>query len=69
VSGRELLELLGPRFYRKAAESVRAHGDPTTGALAVVGQISERFGEARRILNTVTDHYLFPIRERWFGTA
>lgn len=69
VSGRELLEFLGPRFYRRAAASVRAHGDPTTNALAVVGQISERFGEARRILNTVTDYYLFPVRERWFGMS
>jgi hypothetical protein len=67
VSGRELLEFLGPRFYRRAAESVRAHGDPTTNALAVVDQISERFGEARRILNTVTDQYLFPLRGQWFG--
>jgi hypothetical protein len=67
VSGRELLEFLGPRFYQRAAASVRAHGDPTTSALAVVGQISERFSEARRILNAVTDHYLFPLRERWFG--
>jgi hypothetical protein len=67
LSGRELLELLGPRFYHRAAESVRAHGYPTTSALAVVDQISERFAEARRILNTVTDRYLFPVRERWFG--
>ncbi len=67
VNGRELLEFLGPRFYRRAAESVRARGDPTTSSLAVVDQISERFGEARRILNTATDHYLFPIRGRWFG--
>ncbi len=67
VSGRELLEFLGPRFYRQAAESVRALGGPITGALAVVDQMSERFSEARRILNAVTDQYLFPIRGRWFG--
>ena len=67
VSGRELLEFLGPRFYRRAAESVRAHGDPMTNALAVVDQIGERFGEARRILNAVTDQYLFPLRASWFG--
>lgn len=67
VSGRELLEFLGPRFYRRAADSVRAQGDPTTSAFAVVGQISERFSDARRVLNAVTDQYLFPIRGRWFG--
>jgi hypothetical protein len=67
VSGRELLEFLGPRFYRRAGELVRAHGGPTTGALGVVDQISERFGEARRILTAVTDQYLFPVRGRWFG--
>ncbi len=67
VSGRELLEFLGPRFYRRASESVRAHGDPMTSGLDVVNQIGERFGDARRILNAVTDQYLFPIRQRWFG--
>ena len=35
-------------------------GIQSTAALAVVDQISERFGEARRILNAVTDQYLFP---------
>ena len=66
-AGRELLEFLGPRFYRQAAASVRAYGAPSTAGLAVVDEISERFDDARRILNAVTDQYLFPIRERWFG--
>ena len=29
--------------------------------------IAEQFTDARRILNAVTDAYLFPLRERWFG--
>ncbi len=66
-AGRELLEFLGPRFYRCAVACVRAYGEPSTGGLAVVNEISERFDDARRILNTVTDQYLFPLRERWFG--
>jgi hypothetical protein len=40
-----------------------------TSGLDVVNQIGERFGDARRILNAVTDQYLFPIRQRWFGTG
>jgi hypothetical protein len=67
LAGRELLEFLGPRYYRRAVASLRAYGEPSTGGLAVVNEISERFDDARRILNTVTDQYLFPIRERWFG--
>jgi hypothetical protein len=69
MNGREFLEFLGPRFYRRAAELVRAHGDPMTSGLDVVNQIGERFGEARRILNTVTDQYLFPMRPHWFGAG
>jgi hypothetical protein len=26
-------------------------------------------GDARRLLNAVTDRYLFPLREQWFGTS
>ncbi len=59
-AGRELLEFLGPRFYRCAVACVRAYGEPSTGGSAVVNEISERFDDARRILNTVTDQYLFP---------
>lgn len=28
--------------------------------------MAERFGQARRVLNLVTDRYLFPFRARWF---
>ncbi len=67
AGGRELLEFLGPRFYGKAAASVRVHGEAFTDELAVMSEIGERFDDARRILNAVTDHYLFPLRDRWFG--
>src|SRR5438270_13019844 len=69
--GRQLLELLGPRWYRAAAKSVRTHAfdQPVPATVAVVEKVAERFLDARRILNTVTDHYLFPLRQRWFGVS
>jgi hypothetical protein len=67
AAGQELLEELGRRFYASAVRSARAHGAPATWGLAVVEQVGERFQEARRVLNVVTDWYLFPLRERWFG--
>jgi hypothetical protein len=59
-----LLEELGQRWYRLAAAAV-----PTASRdLDVVGQLgSGRFGEARRVLNVMTDRYLWPQRGRWFG--
>jgi hypothetical protein len=65
--GPTVLEALGPRWYRMAAASVKAHGGPVTPGVAVVERIGARFGDARRVLNTVTDYYLYPLRERWFG--
>jgi hypothetical protein len=53
-----LLELLGRRWYRLA----RA-GSP---ALQVVGEVADRFAEARRVLNLVADRHLSGHRERWF---
>jgi len=29
--------------------------------------LAERFSDARRILNLITDTYLFRLREQWFG--
>lgn len=58
----ELLETLGRRWYRLAATTAAA-------PLPVVADVARRFGEARRVLNVVTDWYLFPLRERWFGRA
>lgn len=59
-----LLEYLGERWYRLA---VRAAAHPSTGT-AVVETVAERFGQARRVLNHLTDRYLFPFRDQWFPT-
>ncbi|HWB73174.1 MAG TPA: hypothetical protein VG452_13240 [Egibacteraceae bacterium] len=58
-----LLEQLGARWYRLAA---RALSGPATGAVQVVDDVAERFGDARRVLNHLTDRYLFPFRADWF---
>jgi hypothetical protein len=67
LDGLELLEELGRRFYRLAVRSARSYGAPSTVGWTAVGQIAQRFRDARRALNVVTDWYLFPLRERWFG--
>ena len=38
-----------------------------SGSVEVLAAIADQFTDARRILNVVTDTYLFPLRERWFG--
>ncbi len=60
----ELLERLGRRWYRLAYELVPA---PLPASLRVLGELDERFGDARRILNVLTDRYLFPFRSQWFA--
>jgi hypothetical protein len=59
----ELLELLGARWYRLAAQLSPA----PSGSVRALGAIAEGFSDARRVLNVVTDTYLFPVREQWFG--
>jgi hypothetical protein len=61
-----LLEELGRRWYRAADRlvPVRAGWD-----MAVVADLADRFGDARRVLNVVTDRYLFPFRQAWFGVG
>jgi hypothetical protein len=61
-----LLEELGRRWYRLCANAVPP---PRSRDLDVVAELSIRFSEGRRILNLVTDRYLFPLRDRWFGPA
>jgi hypothetical protein len=56
-----LLEVLGGRWYRLA---VRAGGVGGPWAERVVGAMAERFVDARRALNLVTDRHLFPVRDR-----
>jgi hypothetical protein len=59
----ELLEVLGARWYRLAT---RLSPVPS-GSVEALDAIAEGFTDARRILNVVTDTYLFPLREQWFG--
>jgi hypothetical protein len=60
-----LLERLGRRAYRIAQRSAD-RGTPMTQVLATV---SENFAAARRLLNFLTDRYLFPQRQHWFGVG
>lgn len=60
----DLLEQLGRRWYRAAFDLLPR---PVPRNLAAVGELSERFGQARRFLSLVTERYLFPHRGRWFG--
>ena len=53
-----LLELLGRRWYRLA--------HARSPALQVVGEVADRFEEARRVLNLLADRHLSGHRERWF---
>src|SRR6266568_3663424 len=56
--GVALLERLGRRWYRLAYQSAPVR----TAPLRVMDEVAERFDQARRILNLVTDTYLFPFR-------
>jgi hypothetical protein len=58
-----LLERVGRRAYRIAHRTAGRRGAMTE----VLGTVSENFAAARRVLNFVTDRYLFPQRQRWFG--
>jgi len=57
-----LLEQLGRRAYRIAHRAA----DRGSGT-SVLADVSERFAAARRLLNFLTDRYLFPMRRQWFG--
>jgi hypothetical protein len=61
-----LFELLGATWYRAAARLAAGAGLPLTGTFSVVDEVAGQFREARRVLNAVTDRYLFPLRSRWF---
>jgi hypothetical protein len=58
-----LLEQLGRRAYRIAQQGAD-RGAPMAG---VLGDVSENFAVARRVLNFMTDRYLYPMRRQWFG--
>jgi hypothetical protein len=54
-----LLEVLGTRWYRLAAAPL----EPAPASR--LSAIADRFVEARRALNLITDRYLFPVRNGW----
>jgi hypothetical protein len=56
-----VLSILGPRWYRLAAEQV-----PHRSFSAPLHRAADRFEPARRFLAVVTDRYLFPMRAGWF---
>ena len=58
----ELLEHLGARWYRAARDLAPV----ATARLTVVGEVADRFRQARRVLNHVADRYLFPPGNPWF---
>ena len=35
--------------------------------MPIVAEVAEQFDLARRVLNFMTDRYLFPVRDNWFG--
>lgn len=57
-----LFEHLGHRWYRQACSRVPAVSDQ----IAVVAEVAERFHQARRVLNHITDEYLFRVGNPWF---
>lgn len=58
-----LLEQLGRRSYHLAWRATATIGGERP---ALLGDVAEGFGQARRLLNFLTDRYLFPFREQWF---
>ena len=60
-----LLEQLGRRAYRIAIQGA----DRRAAMAGVLAEVSENFAAARRVLNFLTDRYLFPMRRQWFGTG
>lgn len=59
-----LLRVCGPRWYRAAAELA-----PLPPVRALLNDAADGFDVARRFLTMLTDRYLFPLRDGWFGAA
>jgi hypothetical protein len=57
-----ILQVLGPHWYRLAAERT-----PLPPVRRVLQDAADGFEKARRFLTLLTDRYLFPLRGRWFG--
>ena len=58
----ELMEDLGSRWYRSAL----ALAPVRTSGLTVVGEVADRFRQARRVLNHLADRYLLAPGNPWF---
>lgn len=56
----ELFELVGRRAYSAASKAT-----PRPGLLEDLA--GRGFAHSRRVLNFLTDRYLFPLRDRWFS--
>jgi hypothetical protein len=61
-----LLEQLGRRWYGSAFDLL---AKPVADDVAVLGELPQRFAQARRLLGFVTERFLFTDRDRWFGAA
>jgi hypothetical protein len=59
----ELWEYLGARWYRAARDLAPA----ATARMAVVGDVADRFQQARRVLNLLADRYLLTADKPWFS--
>jgi hypothetical protein len=62
----EELEAFGAEHYERAAQHPLAE---RSGLAGLLGQLAARFTLARKALNFVTDHYLYPLRADWFPTV
>jgi hypothetical protein len=61
--GVPLMELVGRRSYLRAWEAT----EPRDAGMAMtMREVGERFRHARRVLNLLTERYLFPFRGHWF---
>ena len=58
----ELWEYLGARWYRAAHDLAPA----ATARIVVVGDVADRFRQARRVLNLLADRYLLTADKPWF---
>lgn len=65
MSGLDFLELIGSSSYRQASIAT----EQASGSSGPLRDMAGGFGQARRVLNFVTDRYLFPLREQWFPTG
>jgi hypothetical protein len=63
----EQFETIGRRAYAIAWRDAAEAAQGTAFVLADVAQ--DGFRQARRILNHLTDRYLFPLRAQWFPSA